>query len=75
MHGTNVAIKQLKIRQRKDQENKRITLKIYNQGLELIDEDNRHLLGEISNYFIPRAEEEIIKVTYFHNFILNILVF
>ena len=49
----------------KDIENQRITLKIYNQGLELIDEDNKNLVGEIANHFIPRAEEEVVKVLLF----------
>ena len=49
----------------KDIENQRITLKIYNQGLELIDEDNKNLVGEIANHFIPRADEEVSKVLLF----------
>ena len=54
------------------QDNKRITLKVYNEGLLLMDEDNHHLLGQIANYFIPRAEEDIIKVAYFIVFIYQI---
>ena len=49
----------------KDIENQRITLKTYNQGLELIDEDHKNLVGEIANHFIPRAEEEVVKVHLF----------
>ena len=49
----------------KDIENQRITLKIYNQGLELIDEDHKNLVGEIANHFIPQAEEEVVKVLLF----------
>ena len=49
----------------KDIENQRITLKIYNQGLELIDEDNKNLVGEIANHFILRADEEVSKVLLF----------
>ena len=48
--------------QHKEQENKRITLKIYNKGLKLMDEDNEELVGEIANYFIPHAKEEVVKV-------------
>ena len=46
-----------------DQENKRITLKIYNEGLKLMDGDNQQLVGEIANYFIPRAREDVVKVS------------
>ena len=65
MHDTNVSVKQPIFPLHKDQENNWITLKIYNQGLEFMDEDIRYLREEIANYFIPHAEEEIIKVTYF----------
>ena len=37
-----------------------------------MDEDNHRLLGQIANYFIPRAEEDIIKVAYFIVFIYQI---
>ena len=51
-----------KFRQPTEQENKRITLNIYNEGLKLIDAENQQLVGQIANYFIPHAMEDVVKV-------------
>ena len=53
----------------KDQDNKRITLKIYTEGLKLMDEDNQQLVGEIANYFIPHARTEVVKAIKLENII------
>ena len=49
-----------------DQENRRTVLKVYNEGIQLIDEDIQYLLGHIANHFIPQAKKEVIKVSCLH---------